>query len=254
MSRRSWRLSWHSPPGLRASSWSWPWRAVWSRRVTRPATAPLADPHPRPLRAAGRGRAAAYYVYARRRRESSTAASSAKAVMAFRTGDLDHWEDPVAVWEVPADHWGRETGLGSRGAPLSAGVTTSSSPSRRPRRPAHAPKAARATWAGGARRSSCPTHPWALFDRWDADRRPRRTGWPSTAACWVEDGAALHGLLHEWVQITDGSFDVVRLSEDLKAAVAAPPPAPVPRFGRRPGCGVAATSASSTKGGGITPT
>ncbi len=39
---------------------------------------------------------------------------------------------------------------------------------------------------------------------------------------WIEDGIPYMVFCHEWVQITDGSFDIVRLSEDLAQPVGEP--------------------------------
>ena len=32
-----------------------------------------------------------------------------KAVVVYRSKDLEHWEAPTTVFEVPEDHWARET-------------------------------------------------------------------------------------------------------------------------------------------------
>jgi hypothetical protein len=39
---------------------------------------------------------------------------------------------------------------------------------------------------------------------------------------WVENGVPYMVFAHEWIQITDGSMDLVRLEDDLSAAVGAP--------------------------------
>jgi arabinan endo-1,5-alpha-L-arabinosidase len=39
---------------------------------------------------------------------------------------------------------------------------------------------------------------------------------------WVEDGVPYMVFCHEWAQITDGSFDIVRLSDNLAKAVGEP--------------------------------
>src|SRR4051812_14623816 len=50
-----------------------------------------------------------YYVYGTTTAGIFDGGVERKAVVAYKTKDLQHWEDPVPVWEVPADHWGRET-------------------------------------------------------------------------------------------------------------------------------------------------
>src|SRR5262245_19132262 len=50
-----------------------------------------------------------YYVYGTTTSGIFDGGVERKAVMVFKTTDLEHWEDPVPVWEVPMDHWGRET-------------------------------------------------------------------------------------------------------------------------------------------------
>ena len=161
----------------------------------------------------------AYYVYGTTTAGIFDGGIERKAVMAFRTVDLDHWEDPVAVWEVPADHWGRETVWAPevhryRGRYYLFVTLTSTealpTPEGRPR---------------NVRRgteilvSDSPLGPFRPLGR--GPQTP--PDWMALdGSLWVEDGVPYMVFCHEWVQITDGSFDVVRLSEDLKAAVGAP--------------------------------
>src|SRR5687767_9836981 len=50
-----------------------------------------------------------YYIYGTTTAGIFDGGIERKAVMVFKTKDLNQWDDPVPVWEVPADHWGRET-------------------------------------------------------------------------------------------------------------------------------------------------
>ena len=50
-----------------------------------------------------------YYVYGTTTSGIFDGNVERKAVMVFQTKDLQNWGAPTPVWEIPADHWGRET-------------------------------------------------------------------------------------------------------------------------------------------------
>ena len=48
--------------------------------------------------------AGVYYIYGTTTSGIFDGNVERKAVMVFRSTDLQHWEDPVPVWEIPEDH------------------------------------------------------------------------------------------------------------------------------------------------------
>jgi arabinan endo-1,5-alpha-L-arabinosidase len=142
-----------------------------------------------------------------------------KAVVVFRTSDLENWESPVSVWDVPADHWGRETVW----APevhryegryyLFVTITSTETlptPAGRPQNVQRGTEILVADSPLGPFRSfgkgAQTPHEWMALD----------------GSLWIEDGVPYMVFCHEWAQITDGSFDLVRLSPDLSAPVGEP--------------------------------
>src|SRR5688500_9535456 len=142
-----------------------------------------------------------------------------KAVMAFRTTDLEHWENPVPVWEVPAEHWGRETVWAPevhqyRGK-FSLFVTLTSNETLPPPggRPQNVRRGTEILVADSPLgpfqplgRGPQTPHEWMALD----------------GSLWLEDNMPYLVFCHEWAQITDGSFDAVRLSDDLARAAGEP--------------------------------
>jgi hypothetical protein len=161
----------------------------------------------------------AYYVYGTTTAGIFDGGIERKAVMAFRTEDLDHWEAPVAVWEVPEDHWGRETVWAPEVHPYRGryylfvtltSTETLPTPEGRPQ------NLRRGTEILVADSPLGPFQPLGRGPQTPPD-------WMALdGSLWLEDGVPYMVFCHEWAQITDGSFDVVRLSEDLKTAVGPP--------------------------------
>jgi hypothetical protein len=142
-----------------------------------------------------------------------------KAVIVYRSKDLEHWETPTPVFEAPEGHWGRETVW----APevhhfngryyLFVTLTSDESlptPEGRPRNRKRGTEILVADRPEGPFRSLAnrPQTPedWMALD----------------GTLWVEDGAPYMIFCHEWIQITDGSIDLVQLTDDLSAAAGPP--------------------------------
>lgn len=160
-----------------------------------------------------------YYVYGTTTAGIFDGSVERKAVMVFRTKDLDHWDEPVPVWEVPADHWGRETVW----APevhryrdryyLCVTITSRDTLPTPPNRPQNV---RRGTEILVADSPLGPFQPLGHGPQTPPD-------WMALdGSLWIEDGVPYLVFCHEWVQIVDGSFDAVRLSDDLARAVGTP--------------------------------
>lgn len=142
-----------------------------------------------------------------------------KAVLAFPTKDLNFWQDPVVVWEVPEDHWGRETVWAPevhqyRGRYyLFVTITSNETLPQLPDRP-H--QVRRGTEILVADSPVGPFQPLGLGPQTPRD-------WMALdGSLWIEDEVPYMVFCHEWAQITDGSFDIVRLNDDLASAVGEP--------------------------------
>lgn len=162
---------------------------------------------------------ATYYIYGTTTSGIFDGDVERKAVMVFQSKDLKNWEDPVPVWEIPDDHWGRETVW----APevhfyagryyLFATVTSTETLPTPPGRPQNVRRGTEILVADS------PLGPFEPFE--NGPQTPH--DWMALdGSLWVEDGIPYMVFCHEWAQITDGSFDIVQLSEDLSRAVGEP--------------------------------
>jgi arabinan endo-1,5-alpha-L-arabinosidase len=138
-----------------------------------------------------------YYLY------SSTthgmdASEPRKSVVVYRSADLEHWSAPVTVAEFPPGHWGRETVWAPevhRYRPQNLKRGTEILVADRPEGP----------FAPLGKGSQTPPD-WMALD----------------GTLWVEDGVPYMVFCHEWIQITDGSMDLVRMTADLSAPAGTP--------------------------------
>ncbi|MEO7702991.1 MAG: glycoside hydrolase family 43 protein [Opitutus sp.] len=160
-----------------------------------------------------------YYIYGTTTAGIFDGGIERKAVMVFKSKDLLQWENPVPVWEVPADHWGRETVW----APevhayhgryfLFVTITSTDTLPTPPDRPQNV---RRGTEILVADSPLGPFQPLGRGPQTPAD-------WMALdGSLWIENGTPYLVFCHEWAQITDGSFDLVRLSEDLAHPVGDP--------------------------------
>jgi len=156
-----------------------------------------------------------YYIYGTTTAGIFDGGVERKAVMVFKTRDLDNWEDPLPVFEIPEDHWGRETvwapevhRYGGRYY-LFATITSSRTLPTPEGRPQNVLRGTEVLVADS------PEGPFAPIG--DGPQTPH--DWMALdGSLWVEDGIPHMVFCHEWAQITDGSFDYVRMKPDLSAA------------------------------------
>lgn len=160
-----------------------------------------------------------YYIYGTTTSGIFDGGVERKAVMVFQTQDLQNWEDPVPVWEIPKDHWGRETVW----APevhryngryyLFATVTSDQTLPTPAGRPQNVMRGTEILVADS------PLGPFEPVG--DGPQTP--PDWMALdGSLWIEDGVPYMVFCHEWAQIVDGSFDIVRMSEDLSEPVGEP--------------------------------
>ncbi len=142
-----------------------------------------------------------------------------KAVLAFRTKDLETWDEPVVVWDVPEDHWGRETVWAPEVHEYQGRYylfVTLTSTETLPTPPGRPQNVRRGTEILVADSPLGPFQPLGHGPQTPSD-------WMALdGSLWIEDGVPYMVFCREWAQITDGSFELVRLSEDLSQAVEAP--------------------------------
>jgi beta-xylosidase len=159
-----------------------------------------------------------YYIY-NSTDWGSEAEQKRKAVVVYRSKDLEHWEAPTPVFEVPEGHWARETIWAPevhryRGRYYLFVTLTSkdtlTTPPGRPQNVKRGTEILVADRPDGPFKSLAPgpqtPGDWMALD----------------GTLWVEDGVPYMIFCHEWIQITDGSMDMVRLSPDLTRPVGAP--------------------------------
>jgi arabinan endo-1,5-alpha-L-arabinosidase len=142
-----------------------------------------------------------------------------KAVVVYRSKDLENWETPITVFEVPENHWGRETVW----APevhryqgkyyLFITLTSNDALPTPAGRPQNLKRGTEILVADGP---EGPFKPLAKQAQTPAD-------WMALdGTLWIEEGIPYMIFCHEWIQITDGSMDLVRLKDDLSAPVGDP--------------------------------
>lgn len=142
-----------------------------------------------------------------------------KAVIVYRSKDLENWEAPTAVFSVPENHWARETVWAPEvhryQGKFYLFVTLTSkellpTPEGRPQNRKRGTEILVADHPEGPFRSFAnppqTPHDWMALD----------------GTLFVEDDVPYMVFCHEWIQITDGSMDFVRLRDDLSAPTGAP--------------------------------
>lgn len=149
----------------------------------------------------------------------SEAAKQRKAVIVYRSKDLENWETPTPVFAVPEDHWGRETiwapEVHRYHGKYYLFVTLTSkdvlaTPDGRPQNRKRGTEILVADRPEGPFRSV-------------ANRAQTPENWMSLdGTLWVEDDVPYMIFCHEWIQITDGSMELVRLKDDLSAPLGEP--------------------------------
>lgn len=138
-------------------------------------------------------------------------------VEAFKSKDLVNWEGPIRVFTVPEDNWitgdvwapevHRYKGKYYLFATLNSDIKWKKS------LPGWVDYTFRGTQVFRADSPEGPFLPFGLTPHTPMGRMAL------DGTLWVEDGIPYMIYCHEWVQITDGSMELVRLADDLSAPV-----------------------------------
>lgn len=155
---------------------------------------------------------------------SSTRTNSGPAVRAYTSRDLVTWEGPHIVFQTPPDFWGEGVNIKGIWAPelhaykgryylfLTFDTDTLLPEQWR-------------DWMPRVRRGSqvlvsdSPLGPFKPFQNRSTLPTDMMT---LDGTLWVEDGVPYMVYAHEWVQITDGTVEMVRLKDDLSDVVGEP--------------------------------
>ncbi|MGV3764457.1 glycoside hydrolase family 43 protein [Parapedobacter sp.] len=142
-------------------------------------------------------------------------------VVVFKSKDLEHWEGPYTVFATPDDNWitgaiwapevHRYNGKYYLFATLNSDIDW---------------KKKRADWPRYSFRGTqlfyadSPMGPFVPFD----GKKPHTPmDWMALdGTLWVEDGKPYMIFCHEWVQVEDGTMELVELEHDLSAAKGQP--------------------------------
>ena len=161
-----------------------------------------------------------YYIYTATT-QGIDSAEPRKGVDVYRSKDLDHWEGPTPVFEVPAGFWADQAVWAPevhryRGRYYL--FVTLTSKQTLPTPPGRPPNVRRGTQIFVADKPTGPFQPISAEAQTPAD-------WMALdGTLFVEAGVPYMVFCHEWIQITDGSMDLVRLTDDLACAVGEPRP------------------------------
>jgi len=160
-----------------------------------------------------------YYMYAQFANRINYNAIEGNGIEVYQSKDLENWTGPTPVYTASNDFWAK----GAFWAPeihkykgvyylfvtLSGNITDSINNGRMPLRE-------RATQIFYADK---PTGPFKAFE--NKPHTPKN--WMSLdGTLWVEDERPYMIFCHEWVQIEDGTLEVMELSHDLSKAVTTP--------------------------------
>jgi arabinan endo-1,5-alpha-L-arabinosidase len=145
------------------------------------------------------------------------------AVRAFTSKDLVNWEGPHTIFQTPADLWGdvNITGIWAPEMQFYKGkyylFLTFDTDSKFPEQ--------WRAWRPRVKRGSqvlvgdSPLGPFKAFQNRSTLPVDMMT---LDGTFWVEDGVPYMVFAHEWVQIKDGTVDMVRLKDDLSETVGEP--------------------------------
>src|SRR5690606_27577436 len=141
----------------------------------------------------------------------------ANGVVAYKSTDLIRWEGPVTVFAIPANNWI----TGAVWAPevhfyrgkYYLFATLNSDLTWKKRQPGWPPYTFRGTQIFHAKSPSGPFVPFSIEPHTPMDRMAL------DGTLWVEDKQPYMVYCHEWVQVTDGTMELVKLKKDLSATV-----------------------------------
>ena len=181
-----------------------------------------------------------YYIYGSTNRGLSPT-DERKEVVVYKTADLENWGEPITAWAVPPTHWARETVWAPEVHRYNGRyylfVTLTSTESL-PTPPGRPPNVKRGTEILVADR---PEGPFAPLGR--GSQTPH--DWMALdGTLVVEDGIPYMVFAHEWIQIEDGTIEMMPLTPDL-ARAAGPPPWPLHPLPHPPRGGAAGSAAPS---------
>jgi len=159
-----------------------------------------------------------YYIYGSTNRGLSPS-DARKEVVVYKTTDLEDWGEPITAWAVPPTHWGHETVWAPevhryKGRYYLFVTLTSTDPLPTP--PGRPPNVRRGTEILVADRPEGPFTPFGHGAQTPAD-------WMALdGTLAVEDGVPYMVFCREWIQIEDGSMELMPLTADLTASAGAP--------------------------------
>lgn len=160
-----------------------------------------------------------YYLYA----SQGVAASDGTqrgGVATYTSKDLKKWTGPIQVFTVPKDNWA----TGAVWAPEVHAykgnyylfATLNSDIEWKKQQPGWVKYTFRGTQIFHAKSPKGPFLPFSQFPHTPMD-------WMALdGTLWVEDNQPYMVFCHEWVQVTDGTMDLVRLAPDLSKPVGEP--------------------------------
>jgi GH43 family beta-xylosidase len=176
-------------------------------------TARLADIHMRDIGVLADSSTHTYYAVA----------SAGRAVRAYTSKDLVNWTGPYIVFQTPPDFWG-DVSIRSIWAPEMHAYRgkyylflTFDTNSRFPEQ--------WRDWLPRVKRGSqvlvsdSPLGPFRPFENHSTLPVDMMT---LDGTLWIEDGVPYMVFAHEWVQIKDGTIEMVQLKDDLSATVGEP--------------------------------
>lgn len=146
-----------------------------------------------------------------------------KSVLSYRSKDLIHWEHPKRIWTIPEGFWGGKdmVNIWAPELHLYQGkyylfLTINTNHKLQEQWPNWRP---RVTRGSQILMSDSITGPFTAF----ADHSTLPTGMMTLdATLWEEDGVPYIVYSHEWVQISNGTIEYMKLKNDLSATVGEP--------------------------------
>lgn len=162
-----------------------------------------------------------YYLYRQIANGHGDVLKTARGVEVFQSKDLRTWIGPTTVFAAPEDFWSNaevwapEMHAYSGKYYLFVTFTASKSLAR-PQPEATSKNFRRGTQILVGDTPAGPFRPFANHGHTPAD-------WMSLdGTFWVEDGVPWMVFCHEWVQVTDGTMELLQLAPDLSGPVGAP--------------------------------
>ena len=145
-------------------------------------------------------------------------------VRAYTSKDLINWEGPHIVYRTPDEMWGEEVEIESIWAPeihayedkyyLFATLSSTAELCEQWR-----------NWRPRVRRSTqvlVSDHPLGPYEAFSNEPTLPADMMTLDGTLWVEDGTPYMVYCHEWVQIVNGTLEMMELTEDLSATIGEP--------------------------------